>query len=73
MSSSLNTVLATPFGDDSDPRGFWRLLLQHVDHLKVANYAASTVRSRAQYVKAFALWCLDRDLSQPARIAPSRF
>ena len=68
MSSSLNTVLATPFGDDSDPRGFWRLLLQHVEHLELANYAAGTVRSRAKYVRAFALWCLDRDLSQPAHI-----
>ena len=68
MSSHLNTVLATPFGDESDPRGFWLLLLDHVEHMAVRNYAADTIRLRAQYVKAFARWCLDRDLSQPAQI-----
>ncbi len=68
MSSNLNTVLASPFGDDSDPRGFWLLLLDHVEHLQVRNFAADTVRIRANYVRAFALWCLDRDLTQPALI-----
>ena len=68
MSSNLNTVLANSFGDDSDPRGFWLLLLQHVEHLQVRNYAPDTIRIRANYVKHFALWCLDRDLTQPALI-----
>lgn len=68
MSSNLNTVLANSFGDDSDPRGFWLLLLDHVEHLKVRNYASDTIRIRANYVRAFARWCLDRDLSQPGLI-----
>ncbi|MCO8124100.1 site-specific tyrosine recombinase XerC [Stieleria sp. TO1_6] len=68
MSSNLNTVLATPFGDDSDPRGFWLLLLEHVEHLQVRNFAADTIRIRANYVRAFALWCLERDLTQPANV-----
>src|SRR6056297_3611009 len=71
MSSNLNTVLASPFGDDSDPRGFWLLLQEHIEHLTVRNYAPDTIRIRANYVKAFALWCLDRDLSRPSLITKS--
>ena len=68
MSSNLKAVLANSFGDDSDPRGFWLLLKEHIEHLQVRNYAPDTVRLRASYVKAFALWCLDRDLNRPAMI-----
>jgi len=68
MSSTLDTVLAHAFGDDSDPRGFWRLLQEHVQHLKVRNYSAATLRARAFYVRAFARWCLDRDLTQPRQV-----
>ena len=65
---NLKTFLAQPFGDEVDPKGFWLLLLDHLEHLKVRNYAADTIRVRALYVRAFALWCLDRDLHQPALI-----
>ena len=68
MSNNLNTFLAQPFGDEVDPKGFWLLLLDHLEHLKVRNYAADTIRVRALYVRAFARWCLDRDLHQPALI-----
>ena len=60
------TMLA--FGDSTDPRGFWLLLQEHVTWLRVHNYSEATIRKRALYVRSFALWCFDRDLSSPAVI-----
>ena len=54
-----------PFGDANDPHGFWRLLGEHTEWLRVHNYSEATIRKRAVYVRSFALWCLDRDLFQP--------
>ena len=54
-----------PFGNPTDPRGFWLLLQAHLTWLRVHNYSEATIRKRAVYVRAFALWCLDRDLTQP--------
>jgi integrase/recombinase XerD len=68
MSWNLDALLAVPFGDGSDSRGFWLLMLEHIDHLKMRNYAADTIRLRAFYLRSFALWCLDRDLACPAQI-----
>ncbi len=68
MASRLNTILASPFGDDRDPRGFWLLLLEHIEQMRVRGLAAATIRVRVAYVKSFALWCLDRDLMQPAHV-----
>jgi len=57
-----------PFGDANDPRGFWLLLKEHLQWLKVHNYSEATVRKRAVYVRSFALWALERDLARPAVI-----
>ena len=54
-----------PFGDSTDPRGFWLLLQEHLTWLRVHNYSEATIHKRAVYVRAFALWCLERDLLQP--------
>ena len=69
MSDPLKAFRAQPFGDASDPRGFWLLLLEHLEHLQVRNYAPDTVRVRALYVRAFARWCIERELSQPALVS----
>ena len=68
MSQKLENLLTKPFGDETDPAGFWRLLLTHIENMQVRNYASDTMRLRAAYVRYFALWCLDRDLDQPAFI-----
>ena len=68
LSKFMTTFRAKPFGDESDPRGFWQLLLQHLEHLQVRNYSADTIRTRAFYVRAFALWCLDRDIEHPLAV-----
>jgi len=57
-----------PFGDASDPRGFWLLLQEHLTWLAVHNYSQYTIRTRGVYVRAFALWSLERDLTQPRAI-----
>lgn len=57
-----------PFGNPTDPRGFWLLLQEHRQWLQVHNYSEATIKKRAIYVRQFALWCLDRDLSTPAVI-----
>ena len=54
-----------PFGNAEDPRGFYQLLVAHVTWLAVHNFSKTTVEKRALYVKAFALWCIDCDLSSP--------
>ncbi len=69
MSQKLETILAKPVGDETDPGGFWLLLLDQIENMKVRNYSASTMRLRAIYVRNFMLWCLDRDLTQPAQIS----
>ena len=58
-----------PFGDTSDPRGFWLLLQAHQQWLRVHNFAPATIHKRGVYVRAFALWSLQRDLSRPAMIS----
>ena len=68
MSQKLESLLSKPFGDETDPRGFWLLLMEHIANMKVRNYSVSTMRLRMVYVRNFALWCLDRDLRQPAMI-----
>ena len=67
-SKFMTTFRRKPFGDESDPRGFWQLLLQHLEHLQVRNYSADTIRTRALYVRTFALWCLDRDIDHPLAV-----
>lgn len=67
-SPHLKRFLRRPFGDETDPRGFWRLLLEHLQNMQVRNYAADTIRLRALYVRAFAVWCLERDIEQPALV-----
>ena len=62
------TTPTQPFGSSDDPQGFYRLLLQHLEWLRVRNFSEATVRSRWVYVRHFALWCLERDLFQPASI-----
>jgi integrase/recombinase XerD len=53
-----------PFGNANDSRGFWLLLQEHVTWLRVHNYSEATINKRALYVRQFALWCLERDLTQ---------
>ena len=54
-----------PFGNSEDPRGFYQLLVAHVTWLAVHNFSKTTVEKRALYVKTFALWCVDCDLTSP--------
>ena len=58
-----------PFGNSSDARGFWLLLQEHLSWLRVHNYSEATIRKRAVYVRAFALWSIERDLQQPSVIS----
>ena len=57
-----------PFGNAQDPVGFYQLLREHLTWLQVHNFSDCSVGVRATYVRAFALWCLDRDLMQPATV-----
>ena len=57
-----------PFGDADNATGFYQLLREHLTWLEIHNFSPSTVRTRATYVRAFALWCLQRDLMTPAVI-----
>ena len=62
------SFILKPFGNVDDPNGFYQLLLEHLTWLKVRNFSPSTVRTRGVYVRAFGLWCLERDLLTPTVI-----
>jgi integrase/recombinase XerD len=57
-----------PFGKPDDPRGFYHLLQQHINWMAVRNFSPSTLKKRSTYVRAFALWCITRDLESPMHI-----
>lgn len=65
MADKKPTEQVKPFGDTSDPQGFYQLLIQHLQWLAIHNFSATTVDKRALYVRAFSLWCLERDLLSP--------
>ena len=64
----LPPVTVKPFGDSTDPRGFYQLLIEHLAWLACHNFSRTTVEKRAVYVRAFAVWCLDCDLVAPHAI-----
>ena len=51
-----------PFGNSDDPYSFYQLLLAHLHWFSLHNFSPTTVQKRGLYVRAFALWCLERDL-----------
>ena len=65
MSKSNSADHVKPFGDTADPQGYYQLLKLHLTWLATHNFSLSTLRKRAIYVRAFALWCLDRDILAP--------
>lgn len=58
----------TPVDDISDARGFQSLINSHLSDLRVKNYSEQTVIGREQYLRRFAVWCLDRGLRRPTEI-----
>ena len=63
--STMSSFTLKPFGNSDDPRGFYQLLREHLAWLAVHNFSPTTVNKRGLYVRAFALWCLERDLLTP--------
>ena len=63
--NSNNPPNVKPFGDTDDPLGFYQLLVAHVTWLAVHNFSLTTTTKRALYVRAFGLWCLERDIVTP--------
>ncbi len=60
-----------PFGNSTDPAGFWLLLQAHLSWLAVHNYSAATIHKRGVYVRSFALWCLDRHIASAMEVSPA--
>lgn len=68
MSKPKRPYILQPFGNVDDPSGFYPLLQEHLTWLRVRNFSDCTVRTRGVYVRAFALWCLERELPSPCVI-----
>ena len=68
MSSDKRPFTLKPFGCTEDANGFYQLLREHLMWLQVHNFSPSTLRTRGIYVRAFGLWCLERDLVTPTLI-----
>ncbi|MEM6363776.1 MAG: site-specific tyrosine recombinase XerC [Planctomycetota bacterium] len=66
MPDKLPTI--KPIGDINDPSGFHALLTQHAMHLQVRNFSIATIKKRITYVRAFAVWSIERDLTQPRQV-----
>jgi integrase/recombinase XerD len=58
----------TPLSDPTDPRGFHVLIQRYLEHLRVKNYADSTVTNREVYLGYFVRWCDERGISQPCQV-----
>jgi integrase/recombinase XerD len=57
-----------PIGDPSNLDGFQNLLDAHVQDLEAHNFSKHTIQNRIVYTRRFALWCLERDLTQPSQV-----
>jgi integrase/recombinase XerD len=66
--NSNNRPNVKPFGNTEDPLGFYQLLVAHVTWLAVHNFSLTTTTKRALYVRAFGLWCLERDIVTPCAL-----
>ncbi|MEZ6154101.1 MAG: site-specific tyrosine recombinase XerC [Pirellulaceae bacterium] len=62
-----------PFGNSDDARGFYQLLREHLAWLSVHNFSPTTVKKRGVYVRAFAVWCFERDLLSPIQMTKPQF
>lgn len=62
-----------PFGNSDDARSFYQLLREHLAWLSVHNFSPTTVKKRGVYVRAFALWCFERDLLSPLQLTKPMF
>lgn len=67
--SHTNPPNVKPFGDTQDPLGFYQLLIAHITWLAIHNFSLTTTTKRALYIRAFALWCLERDIVTPCTIS----
>jgi integrase/recombinase XerD len=68
MSQPSEPFRVKPFGNMASPHGFYQLLQQHVDWLALHNFSDCTIEKRALYVRAFGLWCLERDIVTPLSV-----
>jgi len=66
--SNNNPPNVKPFGDTTDPIGFYQLLVAHITWLAIHNFSLTTTTKRALYVRAFGLWCLERDIVTPCTL-----
>jgi integrase/recombinase XerD len=57
-----------PLDVADDPEGMPALIREFLDHLRVQNYAASTIDTRQAHLRRFTAWCLERGLTRPAEI-----
>ena len=64
----MSSFTLKPFGNSHEPSSFYQRLREHLAWLAVHNFSPTTVKKRGLYVRAFALWCLERDLATPAAI-----
>ena len=66
--SDNNPPNVKPSGDTNDPLRFYQLLIAHITWLAIHNFSLTTTTKRALYVRAFGLWCLERDIVTPCAL-----
>jgi len=67
--NKINGIKLKTFGDTLDPQGFYMLLREHLAWLATHNFSQATIAKRATYVRAFSLWCLERDILAPRLVS----
>lgn len=68
-SNKTDGIRLKPFGDMLDHHGFYMLLKAHLTWLATHNFSPATIAKRATYVRAFAVWCLERDFLAPRLVS----
>lgn len=58
----------TESSDTKDPQGFWVLMEQHFEWMRVKNYSERTIESRRWNLGYFINWCTDRGIMRPNEV-----
>lgn len=61
-------VQRRPIGDANDPRGFEVLIARYLESLAVRGYSESTQRNGRSYLRSFARWCEEREVTRPGEV-----
>lgn len=55
-------------GDPAVPRGLHRLVVRHLNWMRMVNFSSLTIRGRFSQLNAFVRWCANRSIHRPDQV-----